>query len=126
MGVAAPLGQIAKTQGRYTVEEGGADAKALVAGYRTDYQQFESGINNQTRNANEHKAGITWNTQHAGSEPTATRSVSIARASCGLVRKGIPAGTPVRRRRATWPVPEPQAWDRYSRRSTRAADPRPR
>jgi peptide/nickel transport system substrate-binding protein len=31
-------------------------------GLRTDFQQFEVGINNQTRSANEHKSGITWNT----------------------------------------------------------------
>lgn len=33
-----------------------------AVGLRTDYQQFESSINNQTRTANEHKSGITWNT----------------------------------------------------------------
>ena len=35
-------------------------------------------------------------TQRTGSEPSATKAVSIARASSGLVRKGVSAGTPVR------------------------------
>ena len=51
------------TQARDKVSDAEVQRRTrLDLGVEADGQQFESGINNQIRTANEHKSGITWNT----------------------------------------------------------------